>query len=577
MAAPPLTIAGLREAYADGRSSAEDVCRDALERANAADDAIWIHRLDEAALDAHLERLKRLDFEAAPLWGVPFAIKDNVDLAGAPTSAGCPAFAYRPERSATVVECLLAAGAVPIGKTNLDQFATGLVGTRSPYGIVRNPVDPEWIAGGSSSGSAAAVRLGLVAVALGTDTAGSGRVPAAFNGLVGFKPSRGAWSTCGVVPACRTLDCVSAFTNTVTDARAVAAVAAGFDAADPFSRERAFVGFDAASARMGHLPPDRLPFFGNTDYRRGYERFIAELPGEPRVVDAVPFVAAGRLLYEGPWLAERVAAVGGFIDQHPDAVLPITRRIIDGGRGLAATGYFAARYRLAELRREVQAVFREIDVLVMPTAPTHYTVAEVEGDPVRTNTRLGTFTNCVNLLDLCALALPAGTTSNGLPFGVSLVAPAGADQALLRFAARLRGEGQGACEPLPGEMYLAVCGAHLAGQPLNGELTSRGGYLVAATSTAPNYRLHALPDGKRPALVRTAAGGVSIEVEVWALPSREVGSLLATVAPPLALGSVELADGRAVHGFVGDAQATTGARDISRFGGWRRYRAETSA
>ncbi len=573
-----LTIAGLREAYASGRSNARDVCREALERAAECNGAIWIHRLDRAALDTHLERLESLDFNAAPLWGVPFAIKDNVDLEGTPTTAGCPAFGYLAERSAAVVERLLAAGAIPLGKTNLDQFATGLVGTRSPYGVVRNPADPAWIAGGSSSGSAVAVKLGQVAFALGTDTAGSGRVPAAFNGIVGFKPTPGWWSTRGVVPACRTLDCVSAFTRTVADAGAVAAVAGGFDAEDAFARPMDWVGFPAATARVGYVAPEQLPFFGNTEYRALYEHFVADLPGNPRSIDPALLLDAGRLLYEGPWLAERYAAVGAFIDAHPNAVLPVTRKIIGGGWRQSAASYFEARYRLAELRRDVQSVFRDIDVLAMPTTPTHYTVDEVEADPVGTNARLGTFTNGVNLLQLCALALPAGTTPEGLPFGVSLVAEAGADHALLRFAAELKGERRsGRTAPLPGEMHLAVCGAHMAGQPLNDELTARRGYRVAATSTAPNYRLYTLPDGKRPALARTEAGGTGIELEVWAMPSREIGSLLATVAPPLALGSVELADGSWVHGFVGDAHASTGARDITAFGGWRRYRTESGA
>ncbi len=569
----PLTAAALRHAYAAGELTPREVVADALRRAAAADEAVWIHRLDEAVIAAHLERLESVDPVDAPLWGIPFAVKDNIDLAGTPTTAACPDFAYVPERSATVVERLLAAGAVPLGKTNLDQFATGLVGTRSPYGAVRNAVDPDYIAGGSSSGSAVAVKLGLVAFALGTDTAGSGRVPAAFNGIVGFKPTRGWWSTRGVVPACRTLDCVSVFTRTVADARTVTGVVSGFDAEDAFSRHLEFRGFDASAPRFGYLAPEGLPFFGDDTYRALYERVVSNLPGSPRAVEPEPFLAAGRLLYEGPWLSERVAAVGEFLDAHPDSVHPVTRRVIEGGAQSRAVDFFRARYRLAELRRAAEAMFRDVDLLVTPTAPTHYRLAEVAADPLGTNARLGTFTNCVNLLDLCAVAIPAGDTPAGLPFGVTLLAPAGRDHALLRAAAVLTGESDAHAQAaLPGEMHLAVCGAHMAGQRLNGELTARGAWRVAATRTAPRYRLYALPDGKRPALVRNESDGALIEVEVWSLPSREVGDFLATVAPPLALGSVELEDGRWVHGFVGDASAPSGATDITRFGGWRDYR-----
>ena len=563
-------MASLRRAYAERLLNPRDVAAEAMRRAAAADAAVWIHRLDEAAVLAHVDRLDALDFEQAPLWGVPFAIKDNIDLAGTPTTAGCPDYAYVPQRSATVVERLLAAGAVPIGKTNLDQFATGLVGTRSPYGAVPNAIDPAYVAGGSSSGSAVAVKHGAVSFSLGTDTAGSGRVPAAFNGLVGFKPTRGWWSTRGVVPACRTLDCVSVFAHAVGDARIVTEVAGGFDPGDPFSRRMTFTGFDVDATRFGYLAVEGLPWFGDTVYPEAYGRFVCGLPGAPRAVEPEPFLAAGRLLYEGPWLAERAAAVGAFLEARPDAVHPVTRAVIEGGGTLSAVDCFRAQYRLAELRREAEAAFTEVDVLVAPTAPTHYRLAEVEADPLGTNARLGTFTNCVNLLDLCAVAIPAGTTPGGLPFGVTLLAPAGRDHALLRAAAVLTGESDAHAQAaLPGEMHLAVCGAHMAGQPLNGELRARGAWRVAVTRTARRYRLHALPDGKRPALVRNESDGALIEVEVWSLPSREVGDFLATVAPPLALGSVELEDGRWVHGFVGDASAPSGATDITHFGGWR--------
>ena len=443
----PLTIARLRRDYAAGAADPRSVLAELAQRAERwKGHAVWIHRLGQAALEDHLARLSQVD-ETAPLKGVPFAIKDNIDLAGAPTTAACPAYAYTPKRSARVVERLLAAGAIPLGKTNMDQFATGLVGTRSPYGATRNAVNPDYIAGGSSSGSAVAVRLGLAAFALGTDTAGSGRVPAACNGLVGFKPTRGWWSTRGVVPACRTLDCVSVFARTVADARTVAETVGGFDAEDPFSRRfpRRWprrldcTDLDAANARFGFAPPAALPF-DDPAYRDLYAAFARRLPGPPRQVDWRPFQAAGRLLYEGPWLAERYAALGGFLAANPADVHPVTRAVIAGGEAISAADCFRGQYRLAELKREAEAVFGAIDILALPTTPTIYTLAEVERAPFETNAKLGIFTNFANLLDLCAVAIPAGETPSGLPFGVTLFAPAHRDHMILNAAARLLGE-----------------------------------------------------------------------------------------------------------------------------------------
>ena len=435
MESPP-TIAGLRRDYAAGAADPRSVLAELAQRAERwKGHAVWIHRLGQAALEEHLARLSQVD-ETAPLKGVPFAIKDNIDLAGAPTTAACPAYAYTPERSATVVERLLAAGAIPLGKTNMDQFATGLVGTRSPYGATRNAVNPDYIAGGSSSGSAVAVRLGLAAFALGTDTAGSGRVPAVCNGLVGFKPTRGWWSTRGVVPACRTLDCVSVFTRTVADARVVADAVGGFDAEDPFSRRIGVTRFDAASARFGFAPPASLPLLDDAR-RELYAAFAHRLPNAPQPVDLQPFCSAGKLLYEGPWLAERFAAVGDFLAANPSDVHPVTRAAIAAGAAISAVDCFRGQYRLAKLKREVEAVFETIDVLVLPTAPNIYTVRAVEREPFETNAKLGTFTNFANLLDLCAIAVPAGETPDGLPFGVTLMAAAGGDHALLDTAALL--------------------------------------------------------------------------------------------------------------------------------------------
>lgn len=427
------SIAGFREAF-----GAPDPALVADHRALNDDHRVWIRRLEPREIAPYVDRLVETDV-ASPLRGVPFAIKDNIDLAGVPTTAGCPDYAYTPVRSATVVERLVAAGAIPAGKTNMDQFATGLVGTRSPYGSVVNALHPDHISGGSSSGSAVAVKLGLVPFALGTDTAGSGRIPAAFNELVGFKPTRGWWSTRGVVPACRTLDCVSVFTRSVGDARTVARIAGGFDEADPYARRIAFREFDKDAARYGYFDPDELPHI-DEPYRACYADFVDRLPGEPKRIDHAPFLEAAALLYDGPWLAERYAAIGCFLEQHPDALHPVTRRVIAGGNSMSAVDCFRAQYRLAALQREAERAFCGVDVLALPTAPRIYTPAEVDADPFGTNARLGTFTNCVNLLDLCAVAIPAGWTSAGLPFGVTLASPAGFDFALLNAAGSLRGE-----------------------------------------------------------------------------------------------------------------------------------------
>lgn len=433
------TIAGSREAFEARQSDPTALVAELAGRLGPDDHhRVWIRRLEPSEVAPHLDRLAESD-KASPLRGVPFAIKDNIDLAGVPTTAGCPDYAYTPARSATVVERLVAAGAIPVGKTNMDQFATGLVGTRSPYGVVVNALRPDYIAGGSSSGSAVAVKLGLVPFALGTDTAGSGRVPAAFNELVGFKPTRGWWSTRGVVPACRTLDCVSVFTSSVGDARTVARIAGGFDEADPYARRIAFRGFDADATRYGFFDPGELPHVDES-YRACYADFAEGLSGEPIRIDPAPFLEAAALLYDGPWLAERYAAIGCFLERHPDALLPVTRRVIACGNSLSAVDCFRAQYRLATLQRETERVFRRVDVLALPTAPAIYTLDEVEADPIGTNARLGTFTNFVNLLDLCALAVPAGRTTAGLPFGVTLASPAGSDFALLNAAASLRGE-----------------------------------------------------------------------------------------------------------------------------------------
>jgi allophanate hydrolase len=517
-----------------------------------------------------------------------------------------------PQKSAYVVRKLIEAGAIPVGKTNLDQFATGLVGTRSPYGACRNSFDPAYIAGGSSSGSAVAVATGLVSFALGTDTAGSGRVPAAFNNLVGLKPTCGALSASGVVPACRSLDCVSIFTLTADDAARVYSVAAGYDPDDPYSRAmsaNATPAGDANTVRFGVPRADQLQFFGDREYGRLFHEAVVRLEtlGGRRVeIDFAPFLATARLLYEGPWVAERYCAVGEFLERQPQSVHPVTRQIISGGRDAAAIDAFNAQYRLMELRRAAERIWSAIDVLVTPTAGTIYRIDAVEADPIRLNSNLGYYTNFVNLLDLAAVAVPTGFRGDGLPFGVTIVGRQGSDSDLLMLAAKLHtagASGLGALgiaipaeQPWPikhAKEYLAdhdristddrasagdrisvaVCGAHMEGLPLNHQLTRRGAYLLRRTRTAPTYKFYALPGGPphRPGLVRVPSDGAAIDVEVWSMPSAAFGSFVAAIPAPLGIGKVELEDGEQVAGFICEAYATAGATDISALGSWRRY------
>jgi allophanate hydrolase len=513
-----------------------------------------------------------------PLFGIPFAVKDNIDVAGLPTTAGCAEFAYVPQRNAFVVDRLMEAGAIPIGKTNLDQFATGLVGTRSPYGICASVFDSRYISGGSSSGSAVAVARGDVSFALGTDTAGSGRVPAAFNGLVGLKPTRGILSTSGVVPACRSLDCVSIFAGSLEDAECVFNAAIGFDVQDPFSRKGNFTAVTGRQLRRIGVPDSGgLEFFGDSESEAHYRDAIAHLVnlGYKTVqFDLRPFRQVADLLYQGPWVAERLAALGNFIGERPEAVHPVVRSIIEGARSYSASDAFRAVYELARLRRVIEPLWEMLDAIVLPTVPTHYTIEAVLGDPIRLNQNLGYYTNFTNLLDLCALAMPAGLKKSGLPFGITWFAPAHHDRRLIEYARSaqatlLRDAGS----PAPGHVWLAVAGAHLSGQPLNGQLSSRQARLVATTSTAAEYRLYALGTvPPKPGLVHTPDGtGQSIEVEVWELDERAFGSFVAEVPAPMTIGTTKLTDGSQVKGFCCEPHALASARDITHFGGWRQY------
>lgn len=518
------------------------------------------------------EWITRVD-PIAPLPGVlnglTMALKDNIDLAGVPTTAGDPRNARPAERNAFVVDQLIAAGAVPLGKTNLDQYATGLVGTRSPYGACHSVFSDRHVSGGSSSGSAVAVATGQVDFALGTDTAGSGRVPAAFNRIVGIKPSRGLVSARGVVPACRSLDCVTVMARTVTTARAAYEVMATYDPDDAWSRRAS----DLPRRRRGFGGVIGVPDIGldlDPLHEAAWQETLAEAHrlGDVVKVDVRPLLEAADLLYSGPWLAERWLAFGDKLDDDP-AVDPTVRTIVRGGASLTAAAAFAGFDRLATLARASEHLWTKLDALLLPVTPGHPTVAEVAADPIGANSRLGRFTNMVNLLDLCAVAFPGPDRADGLPFGIQLLAPVGHDLELIDLAAAWTGEDVPASG---GDVLLAVAGAHLSGQPLNDQLVRRGARLAFAARTASSYRMY-LVDGPRPGLTRTLTGadGPGIEVEVWRLPATELGGFATTIDPPLAIGPVELSDGQQVLGFVCTADAADPARDITAAGGWRAY------
>jgi allophanate hydrolase len=570
-----ITVAGLLSDYRALRRSPVGVIGGIFDRIGTSLSPVWISLANPQEA---LARAGSVDL-SLPLAGVPFAIKDNIDARGLATTAGCPSFAYEPARSATVVDRLTSAGAILIGKTNMDQFATGLVGTRSPYGACSSVFDDRYISGGSSSGSAVAVASGLCAFSLGTDTAGSGRVPAAFNGLVGLKPTRGLLSAAGVVPACRSLDCVSVFAHTAADARAVLAVAQGFDACDPYSRVYA----PAASPWLdgeftfGVPAAGQLEFFGDAEAQRLFDNAVARLTargGRGVTIDYTPFREAAALLYAGPWVAERFAAVGEFLSTEPTDAHPVVRDIILRGRNHSAADAYRAAYRLAALIKDAEAQWARADVMLLPTTGTIYTKAAVDADPVTLNSNLGYYTNFVNLMDLAAVAVPAGTRANGLPFGVSLVGRACADEALLSLAHRFLDEPDARPANASGSVQVAVVGAHLTGQPLNWQLTERGGRLVKSCRTAAGYRLFALPETTppKPGLMWDAgSGGTGIDIEVWSVPEDRFGSFVAAVPPPLAIGTLRLDSGELVKGFVCEPRALDGALEITHYGGWRAY------
>ncbi len=558
-----------------------EAMRAAIAADHAHDDpALWISRVPDRALLERAEELERQGPLGRALWGVPVAIKDNIDLAGLPTTAGCPDYAYRPASDAACVRRLLDAGAVVMGKTNLDQFATGLVGVRSPYGVPRNAFDPTRVPGGSSSGSAAAVAAGIVPLALGTDTAGSGRVPAMFGNIVGLKPTIGSVSASGVVPACRSVDTVSVFAGSVDAALAALRVIAAPDGRDPYSRAAPF-----AHLRRGALPDAArvatvaVPGGMAGPYARAAGLFVST-----EAVDITTFLDVARLLYDGPWVAERTAALREVVETRPGILHPVTRAILAGGLDRLTVDAFDAFHALALARREAAALFARCDALLVPTTLPCPTLAEVGADPLGVNTRLGTWTNFVNLCDLAAIAVPAGIGGDGLPFGVTLIGPAWSEGRLAALAdhvhrALTRTVGAtGAAlpdtampDPLAADETALFCvGGHMAGLPLNHQVTALGGRFVREAHTAAEYRLYAL--GNRPGLLRAAVGS-AIAGEVWGLPTANIGALLAQVPPPLGFGTVTLDDGPYL-GFLAEVSGIADAPEITASGGWRMWLAE---
>lgn len=582
-----LTIAWLRHAYQSGSLTPREVVKCILERcADAADYNIWIVSPSEQALEPYLAQLEQSSPSTdKPLWGVPFVIKDNIDLAGVPTTAACPAYAYTPAQSATVVARLVDAGAIPLGKANLDQFATGLVGVRSPYGECKNALDPRLISGGSSSGSAVSVALGLAAFSLGTDTAGSGRVPAALNRLVGFKPPLGSWSTKGVVPACASLDCVTVFANTLEDAMTVDGVARGYDEDCPYSKE-------CAAPRGGTLPtaiciPDEEPeFYGGfaQRYREGWhasleriKRLASKAGIEVRTMDCSYLNEAASVLYDGPWVAERWADLGAFVESHPGEVFLVTEKILRSGArdGLSAESLFNAMHFLQKCRHRVNA---ELDdaVLVMPTCGGTFTRAQVDADPIAANSKMGLYTNHCNLCDLTALAIPGDDSCPGLPFGITAFARSDSQQLLEGFAQAYRDTAS---------VRVAVCGKHMRGFEYHTQLLDAGAEFLGAYATAPSYRLFILDEeAQRPGLLKVREGGASIEVEVYALPASSFGTFVERIPAPLSFEKVELSDGSAVESMLVERAAVLnetgavlgGVVEITEHGSYRAWAARTA-
>ncbi|MEI7182289.1 allophanate hydrolase [Pectobacterium carotovorum] len=561
------------------------------------DDPAWIALATPEHLQAQIATLLpqyRENPDALPLFGVPFAVKDNIDVAGLPTSAACPAFTYLADKDATAVAKLKAAGAIVMGKTNLDQFATGLVGTRSPFGAVPNTFNAEYISGGSSSGSASVLARGLVAFALGTDTAGSGRVPAGFNNIVGLKPTKGWLSASGVVPACRLNDTISVFALTVEDAFTVAELAGGYDEADAYSRCHPGRSPAALPAKPRFAIPSDPTFFADAVAQAAWQQALVELETTGATLHPIDFSIFTQLadqLYQGPWVAERTVAVGDMLQQ-PENMDPVVHGIVASGERFSAVEAFKAEYLRAELARQIQQTLASFDALVVPTSPTIHSIEAMKQEPVRYNSQLGTYTNFTNLADLSALALPASFRTDGLPAGITLIAPAWHDRALASFGLRWQAQlaltlgatgktlpaGQVTLPPSALHVRLAVVGAHLTGMPLNYQLTRRDAVRVEETRTAENYRLYALANTQpaKPGLAKST-DGAAIIVELWDIPLARFGEFVAEIPAPLGIGTLTLLDGRQVKGFICEPAALSDAVDITEFGGWRHWLARQEA
>jgi len=596
-----ITIKALLHRYQSGETSPQKYIYDLLDiirhNFHEAKDPAWICVASESNISKQLNNLELLAKEKTiaylPLYGIPFAVKDNIDALGWETTAACPDFVYKPIKNATVVQKLIDAGAILIGKTNLDQFATGLVGTRSPYGTVPNTFDPTYISGGSSSGSASVVARGLVCFSLGTDTAGSGRIPAAFNNIVGTKPTPGLVSTEGVFPACKSIDCVSIMSLTAADAGIVLDVMKSNEL--DRAKEAQFhpipkqVSILRNRIRIGI--PISCHFLDDGQYQKAFAKAIEnakDLDVELVQVDINPFINAGKLLYDGPWVAERFAVTEDFLKTNPDSFDPNVKQIIQSGASYSAAQGFRAIYQLKELEIEAKKSWAKCDVILVPSAPNHPTLEDIKNHPILKNSELGMYTNYVNLMRLCAVAVPAGFTDKGMPFGVTLVAQEGSDHALLKLAAQwqilfslslgksdtkathtdlsVSGNNKDSIE-------IAVVGAHLKGMPLHSQLTERHARLIKSCKSAKSYHLFALPNTSppKPGLVKSKANGVAIDLEVYAMPISEVGSFLGLIPTPLGLGNIELDDGSWVKGFICEPYAIEGAKDISDLGGWKAY------
>ncbi len=591
----PLTLSSLRAAYSDG-ADPEDIIEQVYARIDAvADPCIFLCLFPKEQVQSEAKALGAYD-STKPLWGVPFVIKDNIDVAGQPTTAACPDFTYIAETTAFVVRQLQAAGALLVGKTNLDQFATGLVGVRTPYGAPKNAIDPLIVPGGSSGGSGVAVAHGIATFSLGTDTAGSGRVPAALNNIVGLKPTLGSLSASGLVPACRTLDTISIFALTVSDAYEAFAAAAVYDPSDCYARDIATPSLVAPlnAPNIGIPSQDSIQFEGDAAQAQSFADTVATLKADGASIveiDFTPLYEIAQMLYFGSWVAERYVATQSLMDTNPNALFPVTRKIIGSAIGKTAAETFKDFYKLKDLMAKVQPAIDDCDALCVPTIPTFATVAELDADPMRPNNMLGTYTNFVNLMDMCGIAVPTPARIDGRPGSVTILASAGNDAKAAALATKIEALGTRklgatvwdfAAPTLPNDpaedvIRIAVCGAHMSGLPLNHTLTDRQASFVRKDTSAPDYTFLALPGGgvQRPGMVRTAPGaGAAIAVELWDMPATAFGGFMKTVAAPLGIGTITLADGTAVQGFVCEGIASEGATDITYLADWRKYLAE---